>query len=98
MRISEYTEICLKFAKDTKNYNELDSYAFYTTDGAFEWKESCDNAHGGLSVKWAFHKAAEYIKENAAQEMMDELCSLIQCALDDEWDKSDLQCIIDMMS
>ncbi len=63
--LKEYIDSVKKFSKDTKDWGNLDKYNHYTSDGS-DWKESSDNAHGGLDVSWAFHKDVtdDEIKEN----------------------------------
>ncbi|MBR1885722.1 MAG: hypothetical protein IJ812_04890 [Schwartzia sp.] len=66
MTIEEYTAICLRFAEDTKNDGAPDDgRLFVTWRGG--WTSSCDNAHGGLGVGWAFGKSADEIRRLAPQ-------------------------------
>lgn len=69
MTREEYLKICVKFAKDTKNWGELGN-KFYTTYNS-SWIESTDNEHGGIDVSWAFHQSPDYIKEHAIEEFLD---------------------------
>lgn len=56
---NEYKNGVLSFVNDTKSWNSLDKYKFYTTCGELvskDWEETTDNANGGLDISWAFHK------------------------------------------
>jgi hypothetical protein len=65
MTIKEYVFICKKFAFDSREWYELPDGPWFTTAGIEEWEESCDNAHGGIDVSWAFHKTDETIEAAA---------------------------------
>ena len=64
LTVEEYTKICLRFAEDTKNDGDLDDGRFFVTYRG-GWMSSCDNAHGGVGVRWAFGKSAEEIRRLA---------------------------------
>ena len=81
MTVKEYTNICIKFAEDTAEWFALDNYKFYTTS-IFGWKESCDNAHGGIDISWAFHMDGMEIRERAPQEFINELVMFIANSCD----------------
>ncbi len=66
MTVEEYTEICLRFAEDTKNDGALDDGRFFVTYRG-GWMSSCDNAHGGIGVRWAFGKSESEIRRLAPQ-------------------------------
>ena len=66
LTVEEYTKICLRFAEDTKNDGDLDDGRFFVTWRG-GWTSSCDNAHGGVGVRWAFGKSAEEICRLAPQ-------------------------------
>lgn len=69
MTIRAYIECCKKFAEDSKSWYTFDIYKFYTTDNySWDWKETCDNAHGGLDVSWAFHMDTADIEKYAPEE------------------------------
>lgn len=65
MNLNEYIKTCKVFAADTASWGGLDNYQFYTTDGVGGWTETCDNAHGGLYIEWAFHCSDEEIETDA---------------------------------
>ena len=83
--VRHYADICKRFAADTKEWSRLDDSRFYTTNHS-GWCESCDNAHGGLDVSWAFHLDEKRIEESAAEELFELLMEKLRLALDDEWD------------
>ena len=55
MTIAEYTESVRAFARDTAEWGGLDPYRYYTATRS-GWEETCDNAHDGIDVSWAFHR------------------------------------------
>lgn len=92
MKVKDYEAVCLEFAEDTRNWGAVDPYKFYSTKAnGWGWYESCDNAEGGLSIKWAFHKTAEEIKAEAAQQFVDELVTLIRCTAENCNDTDDAE-------
>lgn len=77
--LKEYTDSVKKFNKDTKDWGNLDNYSHYTSD-ASDWRETSDNAHGGLDVSWSFHKdiTDDDIKENFIKLIKEELeCEIL---------------------
>ena len=53
----DYKNGVLSFASNTKEWDKLDEYKFYTACNSYdEWEETSDNANGGLDVSWAFHQ------------------------------------------
>lgn len=83
MLIEEYKEVCIQFAKETKDWNQLNKYKYYTSNGN-SWEESCDNAHGGLDISWAFQMKENKIKELAPQKFVDLIKEEIQTAIDND--------------
>lgn len=49
-----YCECAVQFANDTRSWGDLDSRQLYTMREDGTWAETCDNAHGGPSVAWAW--------------------------------------------
>lgn len=92
VKINDYKNACLQFAEETKEWGSLDDYKLYTTDNS-GWRESCDNAHGGLDVCWAFHQTPEQIAEQAPQRFVDQIAEMLAIALDDGWDAEQLAVI-----
>lgn len=70
MTAEEYTEICLQFAEDTKNDGALDEGRFFVTYRG-GWMSSCDNAHGGVGVRWAFGKNETEIRRLAPKKLLE---------------------------
>lgn len=70
MTAEEYTEICLRFAEDTKNDGSLDDWRFFVTYRG-GWMSSCDNAHGGVGVRWAFGKNETEIRRLAPKKLLE---------------------------
>ncbi len=86
MLLRDYVESCIKFAVDTKDWAELDFYKYYTATQDGDWEESCDNAHGGLGVDWAFllseSNVMRFAPEFFVRECRDKLISLIDNNVD----------------
>ena len=54
--LEEYREAVRKFLADSADWAGLEPYTFYTTGHyRYDWAETCDNAHGGLDLSWAFY-------------------------------------------
>ena len=70
LTVEEYMEICVRFAEDTKNDGDLDDGRFFVTYRG-GWISSCDNAHGGVGVRWAFGKSEEEIRRLAPQKFLE---------------------------
>lgn len=87
MSLDEYESACRKFAADTRDWDALEPYQFYTTNGPRDWKASCDNAHGGLDLTWAFHQTQRDIYNLAPGRMIEQLQALLM--LRDEQEETD---------
>ena len=98
MTIKDYEKICLKFAEETKEWGELEEWGKHYTTQEDDWTESCDNAHGGYYVDWAFKKSDEFIKENAAQELLNQIKQRLEQAVDEEWDIEQIKVISDSIN
>ena len=85
MTLEQYTDACIKFSGDTKEWGGLDPYRFYTT-APNGWEETCDNANGGIDVSWAFQETEKRIRDQAAVRFLRELQAAIELARDDGWD------------
>lgn len=88
--VERYAEICKKFANDSREWLRLPD-SFFTTDGSFDWKESSDNAHGGVDVSWAFMLTDKEIEYSAAERLLELLKEEIQLAVDDVWNIESLE-------
>ena len=95
--VKKYAEICRNFAHDTKNLETLSTYHFYTTNST-SWEKTCDNAHGGIDVSWAFHLSDAEIDSRAAEILFENLKDLISQAIDEGWDAEQLKGIVETFS
>lgn len=96
MKLKDYINDCKDFAEKTKEWNNIDDKAFYTTNG-LGWEETCDNCFGGIDVSWAFHKSDKEIEEEAPEEFIYLISLLIRLARDDEWEPEQLDYIINII-
>lgn len=96
--VKRYAEICKKFAHDSAEWSRLDFDRFYTTDGSFDWKESSDNAHGGVDVSWAFGLDDFDIEYAAAEQLFELLQEELQAAVNSECDISGFECILEIFN
>lgn len=83
MLVKDYTENCIKFAKETKEWKSLNPYRYYLTNG-YSWNETCDGNGGGLDVSWAFNMSNNKIKELAPQKFVNLVKEEIQTAIDND--------------
>lgn len=68
MNVEKYTNCCKKFAEETREWAGLRSFSrYYTSKDDCDWAETCDNAHGGLDVSWAFHVDDANIEKYASK-------------------------------
>lgn len=96
MLIKDYTENCLKFAKETKKWEFLNQYSYYLTNG-FSWNETCDGNGGGLDVSWAFNMPDNEIKELAPQKFVDLIHEEIITAIDNDLSADEIGELVDML-
>lgn len=83
-----YLEYCKKFAEDSHEWAALDEFQFYTTHPLDGWRESCDNAHGGMDVRWAFHCPESEIELLASRQFAEQIGALIEQTIDEDGDFS----------
>lgn len=101
VKYDDYLKACLNFATASGDWLGLNERNRYTTEGLFGGSgaggekiadgvfESSDNAHGGLSVKWAFHLSEEEVRKQAMNRYMDELqteLASLEDAMEDDLD------------
>ena len=79
-----YYLAALNFAKETMEWIALDPLQHYTTDGESGWRETSDNAHGGLNIAWAFHRSANMIEQEVEGHLLAETRLLATCLREDE--------------
>lgn len=96
--VKRYAEICKSFSRETEDWSYLPDEKFYTTDGSFDWKESSDNAHGGIDVSWAFKLSDIEIDYAAAERLFELLMEEIQLAVSDEWEPDQLELTLEKFS
>ena len=96
MLIKDYTENCLKFAKETKKWESLNQYSYYLTNG-FSWNETCDGNGGGLDVSWAFNMPDNEIKKLAPQKFVDLIHEEIITAIDNDLSADQIGELVDML-
>lgn len=96
MTIKEYTTAAKRFSADSAGWGDISPYAFYTTAGD-RWAETCDNAHGGLDISWAFHENAATIEAEAPQRFLDQLADLLEQGIDEQCDAQQLSALLDLM-
>ena len=83
MTYNEYAAACKNFSRNSQEWIGMDSRKFYTTSQTSEgWEESCDNAHGGLDVSWAFHRAEKDIEEEAPGMYARQIIETVKCMID----------------
>ncbi len=70
--LADYTEACISFAHDSREWGDLMPFMIYSTDGRASWIETSDNAHGGIDVSWAFHLSDEEIRALAPAHLLAE--------------------------
>jgi hypothetical protein len=81
------------FGVETMKWGGLDSRRFYTSAGA-GWEETCDNAHGGRDVSWAFRLRREEVKEKAPAKFLELLKADIQQGIDEKFDEQQWQSVL----
>lgn len=96
MLLKDYIESAKVFAEETKDWGNINEYAYYTTTGN-GWDESCDNASDGLDISWAFHESADEIKKEAGQHFINEIAARLEQGIDEGWDNGQLVGILKLM-
>lgn len=96
MLLKDYIESAKVFAEESKDWRNLNEYAYYTTNGN-SWKESCDNASGGIDISWAFHESAEQIEKEAGQHFVNEIADRLEQGIDEGWEAEQLQEVLKLM-
>lgn len=84
MKLNEFIKCAKKFSKDTQKWYSLDDLTFYTTDSIEFWKETYDNAHGGLDLEWAFHLNDDEIEKEAQKEFRDQFVQETENLINDD--------------
>ena len=68
MTFENYVKSCKQFAADTAEWGDTEFSKHYTTVEPCGWAETCDNAHGGMYINWAFHMDESKIEKCAELE------------------------------
>lgn len=107
MTIQDYTDRCIEFYHETKEWGDLVDGCYYYTDGTRLFLDESDTAQGGLDVSWAFwhrirvgdndEQAEKFIREHSGQQMMDVFAETLQAALDNEVDYQILSDIVELI-
>lgn len=98
MNLNYYIEACKKFAEDTKEWGGLDRFKHYTSHDTDGWRETSDNAHGGIDVSWAFHAFKSYIITHAAEKLLEYLMADLERFVDEGCDAEQLEALIEQYS
>ena len=85
MTLEDYITACKSFAADTEDWYSLEPGQFYVANGS-DWEETCDNAIGGIDLKWAFHEEDGYIEREAPVQFCYELTQELRQGLDEDFD------------
>ena len=95
MKIKEYTEICKRFADDTKEWAKLPN-EFYMADTDC-WREliDLDERYDLIDVSWAFHMSADEVEAAAPQKMMDILVEEMTRANTEGWHTDCINGVLD---
>ena len=96
MLLKDYIDAAKTFAEDTKDWGNINQYAYYTTNGN-GWDESCDNASGGLDISWAFHETDDKIEKEAGQHFIDEIAARLEQGIDEGWEADQLNEVLKLM-
>jgi hypothetical protein len=51
--LAKYIDSCIKFWKDTKDWERLQPLSHYSATPDGDWEETYDNPRGGIPVEWA---------------------------------------------
>ncbi len=99
MSIAEYTAACKNFAAASADWGGLPWGRYFTTSSttAGGWDDTCDNAHGGISVAWAYRCPPEIIELEAPQEFINALHDLLELAADTGEYPAAVAAVIDLM-
>lgn len=76
--VARYAAVCKQFSHDTSGCDTLKENCCYSTDGSRDWKETTDNAHGGINIAWAFHHDDKYIEFHAGEKLFNELYDFLE--------------------
>lgn len=89
--VENYAKLCKLFARDSRGWEKIDGYKFYTTAGKDDWEETSDNANNGVDVSWAFALTPEEIDLRSGQELYERLMEELYLANTDGWREEDYE-------
>lgn len=98
MTYEKYLNSCLEFAKDTASwgYDAIrQSTNMFVTGQTQWWEETCDNAHGGLGVEWAFKLDEKTIREECPGYYAAYIIAWVRSSLDNGCDTDTIYDILD---
>lgn len=91
---NNYLVSCLAFARESKEWMDLDEYKFYTTSENDYWRETPGNEHDGYDVSWAFKLTEDEITKKSSRELADMIKSEFEQAIDEEFDIEQIRALI----
>ncbi len=85
--LENYIEGVKAFNKETMEWSYLDDKYQYIASGNVSepWEKSCDNAHGGLYISWAFKKE-NLTNEEILEHYYEELIDILRLDMENEVD------------
>lgn len=86
MTLAEYTTACLKFAKESADWGDLDPRKWYYANNAGDLVEDYDHNQPGIDVSWAFHSDPMHIVDNAVTRFLYYLVNQLEQGLDEGFD------------
>ena len=94
MTFENYVKSCKQFAAETAEWGGIEPSQYYTTVDPYGWDETCDNAHGGLHIEWAFHMDERKIDKYADDEYIKQIANNAQQLIDEDGDLQQWQAFI----
>ena len=98
MTFENYVKSCKQFSADTAEWVGVDPSQQYTTAEPCGWAETCDNAHGGLLLGWAFHMEESDIDKYAEDEYIQRIADDSNQLIDEDGDLQQWQAFINKYS
>ena len=86
MTVLEYTNACLKFAKESADWADLDPRKWYYANNAGYLVEDYDHNQPGIGVSWAFHEGENFIRTHAPRHFLEYLVIQLEQGLDEGFD------------
>lgn len=86
MTLLDYTNACLKFARESADWTDMDPRKWYYANNAGYLVEDYDHNQPGINVSWAFHGDQKYIVDNAEERFLYYLVNQLEQGLDEGFD------------